>query len=164
MPLRSVLTVISSKPTNDLDFGTVFHDCLNAFQSAGAYSDLSHNKEKFLSPNIAIEFCRTVKGTFYGYYPLFVPTYVRDSDYIHRSPFFHFSTLAKENIKKANTALSIMLDKDEHAQTFFITLAICLIQKGYRVFLTPDNTKNNEYTEITKKSVDMHLNPTGLKQ
>ncbi|MBF4453995.1 hypothetical protein IRT38_01005 (plasmid) [Acinetobacter sp. SK-43] len=164
MPLRSELTIISSNLSTELNFGTAFHDCLTAFQTSGAYSDLSLNSEKFLSTSIKIEFCKVVEGTLFGYYPVFVPTYVKDNDYAQRTPFFHFSNLADENPYNAGTALTIMLDKDEHAQIFLFTIAICLIQKGYRVFFTPDNTNSNGRIELTKESVAKHVNHEGPKQ
>lgn len=164
MPLRSELTIVSSNPSTELNFGTAFHDCLSAFQSSGAYSDIGLNNEKFISPSIKLEFCKTVKGTLFGYYPVFVPTYVNDNNYVQRSPFFHFSNLAVENLNNAGTVLTIMLDKDEHAQIFLFTIAICLIQKGYRVFFTPDNTNSNGRIELTKQTVAKHVNHEGPKQ
>lgn len=164
MSFKSELTILSGNPSLDLDFGSVFNDCLAAFHSNGSYSEISINEEKFLSKTIELEFCKTVKGTLFGHYPLYAPTFVKTGDYLRRSPFFHFSTLADENIENAGTALSIMLDKDDHAQTFLTTVAICLIQKGYRAFLNPDNRNNAHRIEVTKESVAKHFaKNTGLK-
>jgi len=164
MPQRCELTILSGNPLNDLDFGSIFNDCLSAFQSNGSYSEISVSDEKFLTKTISLEFCKIVKGTLFGHYPLYAPTFIKTGDYIRRSPFIHFSTLAEENIEKAGTALTIMLDKDEHAQTFLTTVAICLIQKGYRAFINPDNTSNAHRVEVTKESVAKHFaKNTGLK-
>lgn len=164
MPFQSELTILSGNPSTDLDFGSVFNECLEAFHSNGSYSEISLTNDKFLTKTIALEFCKTVKGTLFGHYPLYAPTFVKTGDYIRRTPFFHFSTLAAENIEKAGTALTIMLDNDEHAQTFLTTVAICLIQKGYRAFINPDNRSNAHRVEVTKESVAKHFaKNTGLK-
>lgn len=157
MPLRSELTILPTDSLHDMDFGSVFNDCLEAFQSNGSYSEYSFSGEKFLTKTINLEFCKIVRGTLYGHYPLYVPTFVKDTEYTRRSPFFHYSTLEEENIENAATALTIMLDQDEHAQTFLITVAICLIQKGYRAFLNPDNTSTSSRIEVTKESVAKHV-------
>lgn len=164
MPYQSELTILAGKSAPILDFGTVFNDCLDAFHSNGSYSEISHNAEKFLSNKIELEFCKTVKGTMFGHYPLYVPTFFEAGEYIRRSPLFHFSTLAEENIEKSNTALTIIMDKDEHAHTFLSTVAICLIQKGYRAFINPDNQNTTHRVEVTKESVAKHFaKTTGLK-
>lgn len=164
MSQQCELTILSGSSSTNLDFGSVFNECLEAFHSNGSYSEISLSEEKFLTKTIALEFCKTVKGTLFGYYPLYVPTFVKTGDYIRRSPFFHFSTLADENIEKADTALTIILDKDEHAQTFLTTIAICLIQKGYRAFINPDNRSHAHRVEVTKESVAKHFaKNTGLK-
>ncbi len=157
MPLQSELTILPSNPSHDMDFGTVFNHCLEAFHTNGSYSEISFNNEKYINKKINLEFCPLIKGTLYGHYPLYVPTFVDDGEYTRRSPFFHFSTLVEENIEDAKTALTIILDKDEHAQTLLITVAICLIQKGYRAFINPDNTTPSTRIEVTKESVAKHV-------
>ena len=164
MPFQSELTILAGKNFPELDFGNVFNDCLAAFHSNGSYSEISHSGEKFLSNTISLEFCKIVKGTMFGHYPLYAPDFSGEVKFLRRSPFFHFSTLAEENIENANTALSITLDKDEHAQTLLSTIAICLIQKGYRAFINPDNRSIAHRVEVTKESVAKHFaKNTGLK-
>ena len=63
MPHQSELTILSGDPSKDLDFGSIFNDCLSAFQSNGSYSEISVSDEKFLTKTISLEFCKIVKGT-----------------------------------------------------------------------------------------------------
>lgn len=164
MPIQCELTIIPSNNAQNLEFGHVFHDCLQAFGSIGAYSNLALNNEKFISQEIALTFCPNVAGTMHGYYPLYAPTFVNLNDFIRRSPWFHFSTLATENINQAETALSIRLDCDDHAINFLFQMAICLIPNGYRIFFTP-STSSNQRAELTKESIATHAFATqGTKQ
>lgn len=153
MPLQSELIILPKDSSKDLDFGTVFNKCLNAFQATGSYSEISIHNEKFLTKKIELEFCNTVQGTLYGHYPVYVPTFSVDGEYTRRSPFIHFSTLAEENIENSKTQLSIILDQDEHSQMFFMTIAICMIQCGYRAFICPDKSTPLSRIEVTKESV-----------
>jgi hypothetical protein len=152
MPIQCELIIIPKNKSEKLDFGKVFHDCLNAFETIGAYSNLTVKSEKFITRDIALSFCQTVAGTMYGNYSLYAPTFVNQNDYIRRSPFFHFSTLADENINQAETALSLQLDCDDHAVSFLFQMAICLIPYEYRIYFAP-STSSKQYSEITKESI-----------
>lgn len=165
MPVQCELIIISNDQSQPLEFGSTFHDCLHAFSTIGAYSELTLKQEKFLTQKIELSFCQKVAGTMFGHYPLLAPSFVNVGDYINRSPWFHFSTLAIENITQAKTALSIRLDFDDHAISFLFQIAICLIPKSYRVFFVPNTSNSDQRTEITKESVAMHsLKSEGLKQ
>jgi hypothetical protein len=79
MPQRCELTILSGNPLKDLDFGSIFNDCLSAFQSNGSYSEISVSDEKFLTKTISLEFCKIVKGTLFGHYPLYAPTSLKQA-------------------------------------------------------------------------------------
>lgn len=165
MPIQCELVIISNNPAQPLEFGKTFHDFLHAFNTIGAYSELSLNQEKYLTQKIELSFCPQVSGTMFGYYPLFIPTFVDVGYYTYRSPWFHFSTLAKENINQAQTALSIRLDCDDQAISFLFQIAICLIPNAYRVLFVPNILNSDQRTEITEDSIAMNsLKPEGPKQ
>lgn len=157
MPNTCRLSIITDVPNSRLDFGTVFNNCLKAFEKVGAYTDLTLSKEKFIATTINLQFCQTVTGTIYGHYGIFVPEFDNKTGYIHRNPFFHLSTDKDDNISNTDTEFSITLENDEHGQSFLIQIAICILQHGYRVFFTQDTTKSNNPLELSKKDVAQQI-------
>lgn len=106
------LKILNKSPENNsLDFGELFNGCLKYFKGIGCYSPESSSG--VLLEEIKMNFCNTVKGTMYGNYSLALPIEKdRHGCDTNINVFFHFSTLAEENLFNNKEVLSIGFTHD----------------------------------------------------
>lgn len=135
MSRRVELKVTRQETTENLDFGTLFHLAIDHLHSIGAYTENTRLGEPYLNGSINLIFCKTVRGSFYGYYPVYLPNGAISTPLgtESRCPFFHFSTLIEENWNQAKHVFSIGLDDDDQARKLLTDLYTVYRDQGYKV-------------------------------